>query len=421
MNHIALKLIIDPDTGSIVDVNRAAAQFYGWSREEMKRMRVQDLNTLPEAEVRKSMDLVRKDQQAHFEFQHRRADGSIRDVEVFSSRIQVKGKLYLHSIVHDITEQKRMQAERERLMAAIQQLGEIVLITDVSGKILFANQAFETITGFLREEAIGQTPRILKSGIQDEAFYKELWQTITGGRTWKGRFVNRKKDGKLYTESATISPVKDASGRITHYVAVKRDITERLELEAKFQHAQKLEAIGRLAGGVAHDYNNMINVILGYSQLAMADAAENRKLQDQLQQILKAAQRSAEITQQLLAFARKQTISPRIIDLNTTIEQSLRMLQRLIGENIDLIWHPGETAGNVYMDPVQLEQILANLCVNARDAISDVGRLSIETDRVTIDTLYLKSHPGTAKIGERTACRAYSHRAIHGGSGAGGQ
>ena len=392
-NHTAIKLIIDPDTGRLVDVNDAAVAFYGWSREEMLRMRVQDLNTLPEEEIRKRMDDVRNRRKAHFEAQHRRADGSLRNVEVFSSRIEVKGKVFLHSIVIDVTERKQIEAERERLMTAIQQLGEIILITDTTGKILFVNQAFETITGYSPQETVGQTPRILKSGVQDEAFYKNLWDTITHGRTWKSRIVNRKKDGTLYTESATISPVKTPSGKITHYVAVKRDITEHLELEAKFQQAQKLEAIGRLAGGVAHDYNNMINVILGYTQMAMAQVRDHPKLYEQLEQVLAAAHRSSEITQQLLAFARKQTIKPEIIPLNASIENSLRMLHRLIGENIDLAWHPGKTVGNVYVDPVQLEQMLANLCVNARDAIADVGKLTIETDRVTIDDAYCKSHP----------------------------
>ncbi len=359
----------------------------------MLQMRIQDLNTLPEDEVRKRMEEVRKRRQAYFEFQHRRADGSIRDVQVFSSRIDVKGKAYLHSIVADITERKQLEAERERLMTAIQQLGEIIIITDTAGRILFVNQAFETVTGFSREEALGQTPRILKSGVQDETFYKQLWETITHGRRWQGRIVNRKKDGTLYTEAATITPVKTLSGKTTHYVAVKRDISEHLELEAKFQQAQKLEAVGRLAGGVAHDYNNMINVVLGYTQMAIAEAGDNSRLQEYLEQVMSAAQRSAEITRQLLAFARKQTIQPEVISLNATIEKSLRMLQRLIGENIDLVWLPGKTAGSVYLDAVQLEQVLANLCVNARDAITDIGKVSIETDRVTIDEDYCRAHP----------------------------
>jgi len=392
-NHTAVKLIIDPDTGRFVDINEAAVAFYGWSREEMLRMRVQDLTTLPEDEIRKRMDDVRNRRKNHFEAQHRRADGSLRDVEIFSSRIEVKGKVYLHSIVIDITERKQIEAERERLMTAIQQLGEIILITDTTGKILFVNQAFETITGYSPQEAIGRTSRILKRGVQDEAFYKHLWDTITHGRTWKSRIVNRKKDGTLYTESATISPVKTPSGKITHYVAVKRDITDHLELEARFQHAQKLEAIGRLAGGVAHDYNNMINVILGYTQMAMAQIQDRPKIYEQLELVMAAARRSSEITQQLLAFARKQTIQPKIISLNAAVENSMKMLQRLIGENIEIAWHSGETAGSVYVDPVQLEQMLANLCVNARDAIADVGKLTIETDRVTIDDTYCSAHP----------------------------
>ena len=159
--------------------------------------------------------------------------------------------------------------------------------------------------------------------------------------------VNKRKDGKLYTEEATISPVCDAAGRIVNYVAVKHDITEHLRLEAQFQQAQKMESVGRLAGGVAHDFNNMLSVILGYAELALEQVDPAEPLHADLEEIRTAAKRSADLTRQLLAFARKQTIAPRVLDLNETVEGMLKMLRRLIGEDIDLAWLPerGPVAG----------------------------------------------------------------------------
>jgi len=156
--------------------------------------------------------------------------------------------------------------------------------------------------------------------------------------------------------------------------------------------AQKMESIGRLAGGVAHDFNNMLNVILGHAELAVDQIDPMSPLFGDIQEIRKAAKRSADLTRQLLAFARKQTISPKELDLNDAVEAMLTMLRRLIGENIDLVWLPGARASRVRIDPSQLDQILANLCVNARDAIGEVGKVTIETANVAFDEEYCASH-----------------------------
>ncbi len=294
----------------------------------------------------------------------------------------------------DITERKRGEAERERLLAAMEQAGEVVVITDVAGRIQYVNPAFEHVTGFSAEEVIGQTPAIVKSGRQDDSFYAKMWSTISAGRTWTGRLVNRRKDGKLYTEEATISPVLDAAGNIVNYVAVKRDISEQLRLAAQFQQAQKMESVGRLAGGVAHDFNNMLGVIIGNAEMALDETEPTNPVHNDLEEILVAAKRSADITKKLLAFARKQTISPKILDLNGTVEGMLKMLRRLIGEDIDLSWLPGSGLWPVKMDPAQIDQILANLCINARDAILGVGKITIETDMVQFDEAYCLDNPG---------------------------
>ncbi len=287
---------------------------------------------------------------------------------------------------------KKTEAERELLSAAIEQAAEAVLVTDTEGNIQYVNPAFEKISGYTRSEVLEKNPRILKSGKQDKSFYKVLWETITAGKVWRGKIVDRCKDGSLYTEECTISPVFDEEGKISNYVAVKRDITKEEELEQQFRQAQKMESIGRLAGGVAHDFNNMLSVIIGYSQLALAKLSSGDKLYKILQEILKAGQRSANLTSQLLAFSRKQTIDPQIINLNDAVNNMLKMLRRLIGENINLVWKPDTELWSNYMDATQVDQILANLCVNARDAINGPGRITIETKNVIIDDEYCRNH-----------------------------
>ena len=307
--------------------------------------------------------------------------------------ITVNGKtVRLTGTLQDITERKQSEAEREMLMSAIEQVAESILITDSEGTIQYVNPAFEQVTGYKREEAIGQTPRLLQGGEHDHAFYEEMWDTLLRGDTWTGRFVNKKKDGTLYTEEGVISPMRDASGRTVNYVAVMRDVTEELKLEEQLRQAHKMESVGRLAGGVAHDFNNMLGVILGFAELAMGQVDPAEPLYADLEKIKKAAQHSADITRQLLAFARKQTVMPKVLDLNATVADMLKMLRRLIGEDIDLAWMPGAELWPVMIDPSQVDQVLANLCINARDAITGVGKVTIETGNVTFDDAYCVEH-----------------------------
>lgn len=391
-DHKAVKLLIDPQDGRIVDANRAAVSFYGWSHEELTHMFIQQINTFPTKIIKERMAEAQEGRRGYFEFQHRCADGSVRDVEVYSSCVDVDGKPYLHSIIHDVTERKKMEAERTRWLTAIEQAGDVVLITDAEGIIQYVNPAFETVTGYTREEAVGKKPGILKSGRQDEAFYRKMWATLKAGRRWSGRMVNKKKDGTLYTEEATITPVKDAEGKIVNYVAVMRDITEKLKLEEQFHQAQRLESVGRLAGGVAHDYNNSLTIILGFADLALKEVPSKSPAARHLHEITRAAERSVAITRQLLAFARKQIIEPVVMDLNASVEGTLKMLRRLIGEDIHLVWQPGGHLWRVKMDPAQLDQILANLCVNAKDAIGGVGTITLETANVSLDEAYCTTH-----------------------------
>ena len=297
------------------------------------------------------------------------------------------------SVGEDITERKLAEAERERLMSAIEQAAETVVITDVDGTIQYVNPAFEQITGYTRVEAIGQNPRVLKSGKHDDAFYEGLWDTLTGGAVWSGRFINKRKDGSFYTEEAMISPVRDASGAIVNYVAVKRDISHEIKLEEQLRQSQKMEAVGQLAGGVAHDFNNMLQVINGYADLAMGDLQSDQSARTYVGEIAKAGRRAETLVKQLLSFSRRQVIQPIDLDLNEVIDSLLKMVRRLIGEHIDLDFIAGHGLGTIHVDQGQMEQVLMNLCVNARDAMPQGGKLMIETENVLIDSDYVVTHP----------------------------
>ncbi len=314
---------------------------------------------------------------------------------ITAQNILIPDSKLMISTVWDVTQRKRAEKDRDRLLTAIEQAAEIVVVTDSMGIIQYVNPAFERVTLFAKQEVIGKTPSIWKSGKQSTPFYAELWQTISAGKTWHGRLVNKRKDGSQYTCETTISPVCDETGSIVNYIAVKRDITESLRLEEQYLQSQKMESVGRLAGGVAHDFNNMLQVITGYAELALNRMNTGDKQYTYLEEILKAARHSTDITRQLLAFARRQTVALKVLNLNSTIEGTLKMLRRLIGEDIGLVWQPYSDLWSVKMDPSQIDQILANLCVNARDAITENGKITIETANVVIDDKYCETHIGS--------------------------
>ena len=287
---------------------------------------------------------------------------------------------------------KQAEAELNRLMTAIEQTPESVVITDTEGRILYVNPVFERVTGYSRAEVIGQNPRLLKSNRQDSAFYRQLWGKISAGEVWRGRFINKKKDGTLFTEDAVIAPVRDEKGAVTNHIAIKRDISHELELEVQYRQTQKIDSIGRLAGGVAHDFNNILAVICGHTELALAQLSPDAPLRSNLECIQESADHAANLTRQLLAFGRGQVIEPRRINLNELIVNLNKMLRRLIGEDIKLVTQTAPDLGQIKADPGQIEQVLLNLVVNARDAMPDGGTLTIRTDNVTLDEDYARSH-----------------------------
>lgn len=322
-------------------------------------------------------------------------------LEIFGSPVRDARNKVWASLVSflDVTERKKSEAERERLLKAIEQAGEVFIVTDPQGLIQYVNPAFEEVTGYSRTEVLGLSPRILKSGKQDEAFYRKMWGALVSGRTYECRMVNKRKDGTLYTEESTISPVRDSAGNIVNYVAVKRDITEQLRLESQFLQSQKMEVVGVLAGGVAHDFNNILTAIRSYAEFMHRNLPVDNPMREDAQEILTASDRAAALTRQLLAFSRRQMLSPRAVDLNKIVGDMTKMLTRLIGEDIKLGTKLAHAPCFVMVDPGQIEQVILNLAVNARDAMPQGGTLTLETAVVQLpepDAELLGLPPGPA-------------------------
>jgi PAS domain S-box-containing protein len=308
----------------------------------------------------------------------------------------------------------RMLKKLDRQQAEIQQSEELYrTLTEFASdfifwrgpdqKLVFVSQNCAQFTGYSEEEFFAD-PGLLDALVDPED--REAWLSHTPplddtDKKLPLEFRIITKGGQMRWVDHTCTEIHDEEGRVLGLRGNLIDITERKQaeaekakLEGQLQQAQKMESVGRLAGGVAHDFNNMLGVIMGHTEMALMKVTPEHPLQSHLLEISKAAERSANLTRQLLAFSRKQTIAPRELDINETVSGMFKMLQRLIGEDIDLVWQPQEGIWPVLMDPSQLDQILANLCVNARDAILDVGKITIETANHVFDEDYCAHHPG---------------------------
>ena len=266
---------------------------------------------------------------------------------------------------------------------AIEHGSDAIVVTDADGVIRFVNRAFEKISGYSADEALGKTPAILKSGAHEPEYYGALWATLLAGETWCGEFCNRHKDGNLYREAATISPVRDADGTTTGYVAVKRDLTRELTLEAQLVGAQRLDSIGRLVGGVAHDFNNILTVMLTYLQFLQEDLPADAPMQDDVTMVSDAARRASSLVSQLLAFSNRQAAEPRMMDLNHSLREVEKMLRRIVGEDVTLEVELADEVEPIFADPAHVEQVVINLAVNAREAMAKGGTLTVRSECLT--------------------------------------
>ena len=559
-------LIIHPVTGRILDANQSACEFYGYARESLVRMQIQDINTLAEEAVRSEMKRARSLNTGRFRFRHRLASGELRDVEVFSSPIPIEGEEVLHSIVHDVTKREtakreiqernrelrllnsiitasvqgaqpaellqmvcselgahlqamevvaitfeprpdtatiaagcvegvpysnvggsipasrlegfleriatgklwfvdqpeaepslsaivktlatsptsllvlplvgdketfgafvvgsqfdepfrdhakrefgqrlaaqvskaltiaRIEQTRRRLLAAIEQSRDIVIITEVDGTVVYSNPAFEAATG---KEANWRSGSRVPDVVGAPSLH-EAWATVATGRVWVGSFSTTRGDGSRLDADATISPVRDDAGEVVNIIAVARDVTEERQLQRQMQQAQKMEGIGRLAGGLAHDFNNTLAAVMGYAGLVRARLSPDHPAHNDVMEIQETILRASNLSRQLLTFARRQVTEAQPLDLNDVILNLDRMLRRLIGEDIELVTAPAPGLHRTVAERGQTEQVIVNIVVNARDAMPDGGKVVIETENVYRDAEALAGYAG-AEPGE---------------------
>ncbi len=393
-------LVIDPRSARFVEFNNAAHRQLGYSREEFAHLTIFDLEAQETTvETRERIASVLRSGRADFETLQRTRQGEIRNVHVTAQVVNVQGQPVYHCIWRDVTERKRaldaLREERKLMETLLQSLpGIFYLYSYPELRLIRWNKNHETLLNFAPGEIDHRSifdwhPPEAKELVRQavEVVMQQGQSTIESPLLAKeGRPVPFLMTGvrlELNGQAYLMGVGMDLTAR-------RRAEEEKEKLQAQLTHSQKMESVGRLAGGVAHDFNNMLQAILGNVSLALIDLPPGSPLCETFLEIQKCAERSADLTRQLLAFARKQTVTPKVLDLNETIEGMLKMLRRLIGEHIDLAWLPETNLGLVKMDSSQLDQILANLCVNARDAIGEAGQLTIKTGNVSFDEADVK-------------------------------
>ncbi len=280
-------------------------------------------------------------------------------------------------MIQDITDRRAAEEEQLRLSTAIEQVADAVMIMDDDGVIQFVNPAFESATGHHHAQVVGKDRRFLHHERQDPDIYRAIADTVHRGEVWSGRVLVRRRDGTAVLMDTTVSPVHDRNGAIVNHVAVQRDVTREAEIEEQLRQVQKMEAVGMLAGGIAHDFNNLLIAIIGHSDLLLMRRGDDTELCRHVHEIRKAGDRAKALTTQLLAFSRKQVLRPRALDLGIVLRDLGDLLQRVIGEDIELAVEQPDTATVIMADPGQMEQVVMNLATNARDAMAAGGRLRI--------------------------------------------
>jgi PAS domain S-box-containing protein len=395
MGNPAPMWVFDVDSLAFLAVNDYTVDHYGYSREEFLNMTLKDIR--PPEDIPYLIEVLNKysgQLRSVGMVKHCRKDGSVIDVDITGHEIEFEGHKAI--IVHamDVTERKRAEAEIRKLSNAVEQSGSSIAITNLKGEIEYVNPKFVELTGYSSQEALGKNPRILKSGETSSEEYKHLWETVTNGKVWRGEFHNKKKDGELYWESATISPIKDTEGKITHFLAVKEDITQKKAMAEQLRQIQKLEGLGTLAGGIAHDFNNILGIILAFNTSIKRFKDDAKKFDLATDTIAKAVDRGKTLVQQILAFARKSETSFGAVNVNDVVIETMAMIYEMFPKTVTCSQNFDKSIPYINADRSQIHQVLMNLSINARDAMPKGGVLTINTSMVSVESLH-NLHPDT--------------------------
>jgi len=382
--------------GGITAWNRGAEQMYGYSEKEALLMNIERLTAYGKVAEQKKFirRLIAGEAITSFETQRVTKDGRILDVWMTVTKLMdgAGNSIGLATTERDITEHKKREEHLKLISSALQVAASAIVITDGNGVIEWINNAFTTLTGYGVLEAVDKKTSLLKSGKHDEEFYRNLWGTVSAGNVWHGEMINRRKDGTLYTQETTITPIKDGQGGITHFIAINQDITARRLLEAQFLRAQRMESVGTLAGGIAHDLNNVLGPILMVAEILKHQVTdvEGHKL---LQLLEASAQHGVDLVRQVLAFARGVEGQRILLNPVHILNDIQDMIRDTFPKNINSGYNPHRGVWTVTGDPTQLHQVFTNLCVNARDAMPNGGALKVTIENVVLDDMYADMNP----------------------------
>ena len=397
--------ITSPDMKQVIYVSAAYESIWGHSPESLYAHPSQWAEAIPPEDRERVFTLFsslgRGISSASTEFQIARPDGEMRWIygRGFPVRDAAGNVIRLTGIASDVTERRRAEEMLQLLNSAVLQSKEAITITDANldlpgPTIIFVNPAFTKMTGYTAEEAIGKTPRILQGARTDKAVLSRLRKNLELGEAFEGETINYRKDGQEFDLEWQIAPIYGPDGKITHFVAIQRDITDQKILEARLFQSQKMETVGKLAGGVAHEFNSILTAIIGQTELLLNDLPLSAPAAKSAREIRQAADRAAMLTRQLLAYGRKQILQPEILDLNQVLAEMVSTLQHLVGKEIDVRIVPGPGLKTVKIDPGQMEQVLVSVAMNAADAMANGGHLTIETSNVTLDEEYVRPLSG---------------------------
>jgi PAS domain S-box-containing protein len=376
-NHAAVKMIIDPETGNILEANKAAAKFYGWHDHELKNMNISQINRLPSDEFLERLKIVSNPDNVVSEYTHHKADGSPVSVEMFSSNIQLDNKELLHIIIHDVSDKKSTEQKLQLLNRAVEQNPVTIVITNPEGKIEYVNPVFTDMTGYHFSEVQGKTLSILNSGLQTKEFYNNLWNTITSGHDWSSEYRNRKKNGEIYWQETVISPILNDKGNITHFVAVMEDITEEKKMIEDLLFAKtKAEESDRLKSAflanMSHEIRTPMNGIIGFTNLLKEQSLRGEDRKKYINIIKKSSERMLSTINDLIEISKIESGTMEFDITEVNINELLEFINHLFmpeasKKGLGLYMHrplPYEIA-RIQTDYEKLNSILVNLVKNA--------------------------------------------------------
>jgi PAS domain S-box-containing protein len=376
----------------MVTWSESAERFYGLEPDDFKGTReayVQLIHPEDRSAVEQSMnDSIQGGKEYKAEFRTVWPDGTVHWLAAFgrASRDELGRPVKVSGIGVDITERKKTEQTVQKLHHAVEQTDEVIIMTEPDGVITYVNPAFEKLYRYSREEVIGKTPRVLKSGGMNQEYYAHFWSDLLAGKSIRSEHINKTKDGRIVIVEASVNSVYDSKGKLTGFIAVQEDISdrkrneaERKRLEAQLLQTQKLESIGTLAGGIAHDFNNILGIILAYSALLRNARLPFEKIVNAADVINQAVERGAELVKQILTFARKTDIVYVLVNINVMIKELKSMLSETFPRTITIASELGGDVPEITADTTQVHQAILNICVNARDAMPAGGKLILRT------------------------------------------